>query len=591
VLEVRRGTAAEHLLAAPAFQSHWRALGAACPWGTMYQDVPFVTIWYACYRDEFEPLVVSDADDAGVLRGLLFLAVSRASGRIVPCGMAQAEYDAWLATPDHGMAFIEAACEALSGPFPHGRIAFLFLPPNAPQAFSAAWRTRCFIRPFSRPLHSTAPGCGEAQASLKKKGNKSKLNQLQRQGDLNFERVTEPQAFDALLEEMIPLFDARQTTLNGAPPFGADPQRRGFFREMFRQDLLHVTAMRVGGRLAAAHIGHINRGQVVLGLIAHSPFLAKYSVGKFQMLLLAVELQREGFEAFDLTPAGDYKDRFATHSDQAHALTIFLSRADARQYRVTRALIDFGKRYASTERVKTALTRARHRVGLLRGAGIPGQVAARLAASVWERRETRVYILDAASATARTATTVMRRDAIEDLLCYEPTEPSQPTRADFMRTALERLGAGDHLYSRVEEGRLAQWGWLVDRPETLHVPGIAQTLTLPPGSAVLFDFHAHSAYRGRGFFGQALAQVVAEAGRTPGVEHLVISALATSRAAESEIEEAGFRYWRSLFRTRTFWSTRSVAPDPALSLAAPDPPDPKASGASRGQELTPTSRP
>jgi CelD/BcsL family acetyltransferase involved in cellulose biosynthesis len=532
----------------------------------MYQDVPFVTIWYACYREEFEPLIVCQSDETGALRGLLFLAVSRASGRIGPCGTSQAEYDVWLARPDQGMSFIEAACAALRGPFPHGRLEFLFLPPNTPQTFSAAWRGRCFVLPFPRPLHSTAPGCEEAQASLKKKGNKSKLNQLQRLGGFSFERVTEPAAFDALLEEMIPLFDTRQTTLNGVPPFGADPLRRRFFRDMFGQGLLHVTTMRVGGRLAAAHIGHINRGQVVLGLIAHSPFLAKYSVGKFQLLLLAVELQREGFDAFDLTPSGAYKDRFATHGDMAHVLTIFLSPIDAGRYRVVRTLIDFGKRYVPTERVKTALTRIRHRIGLLRASEIPRRVATRLAASGWERREMRVYVLDAADAAQRPVTTVMHRDVLEDLLCYEPVESSQPTRADFMRTALGRLGEGYHLYSRVEDGRLVHWGWLIDRQETSQMPEIDQTLTLPPASAVLFDFYTHRVYRGRGFYGQALQQIIADASRVPGVQHVVISALATNGPSCLAIEKAGFRYWRSLFWTRTFWHTRTAAPEPALSL-------------------------
>ena len=52
--------------------------------------------------------------------------------RLQPCGMAQAEYDAWLAMPDRGVTFIEDACTALRDAFPRGRIEFLFLPPNAP---------------------------------------------------------------------------------------------------------------------------------------------------------------------------------------------------------------------------------------------------------------------------------------------------------------------------------------------------------------------------------------------------------------------------------------------------------------------------
>ena len=63
MLDLHRGASAEQLLATPSFQSRWRNLSAACPWATMYQDVAFVTIWYASYRDEFEPLVVCESDE------------------------------------------------------------------------------------------------------------------------------------------------------------------------------------------------------------------------------------------------------------------------------------------------------------------------------------------------------------------------------------------------------------------------------------------------------------------------------------------------------------------------------------------------
>ena len=546
--ELLRGSAAEQRLATASFRSRWRALSAACPWSTVYQEAAFVTAWYTTYRDAYEPIVIVEADATGALRGLLCLAMDRASGQLVSCGTSQAEYDAWLALPGDQQAFIEGAWATLRTAYPHGRIDFLFLPPGAPLTFSDAWTGRCLLRPFSRPLFATTPEASEAQASLRKKGNKSKLNQLKRVGELSFTRVTDAAAFDA-----------RQSTLNGAPPFGEDPRRRDFFRAMFREGILHVTAMRVGGILVAAHIGHINRGQVVLGLIAHSPFFAKYSVGKFQVLLLAVELQREGFEAFDLTPAGEYKERFATHSDTAHVLTVFLSPIDARRYRVQRALIDAGKRYLSTDDVKAALTRVRHVVRRMRPVDALRLTGSALLTLVRPTRETRVYLQDAASAMARPAPTSLRRDAIEDLLRYEPTEPAQAMYGEFLRTALDRLADGWHVYTRVEDGRLIQWGWMAG--PGVDVRGLGALGDLPAGTAHLADFYTHAAHRGRGLFGRALLQLAAEAGRLPGVTHVAIAA---PRAHARAIERAGFVYDRSIFIKRRLWrSPRSAAPVPA----------------------------
>jgi len=537
--DIVRGDAALRRLSDPGFRSAWMTLRDACPWGTVYQEPAFVSVWYRAYDRAYEPLVVSETDAAGALSGALFLGVCRRSGRLVSCGAEQAEYDAWLATPARATAFLEAACAALRRVFPYGRLQFLFLPPGAPTAVEGAWQRRAFLRTFARPLLSTGPEATDAQASLRKKGNKSKISQLQRLGPVTFSRVLDPGAFDALLSEMIPIFDARQATLNGAPPFASDPARPAFFREMFRAGLLHVTSMRVGERLAAAHIGHINGRQVVLGLIAHSPFLAKYSVGKFQMLWLAVLLQQEGFDAFDLTPAGDYKDRFATHSDNAHVLTICLSRFDAERYRLTRAAIDSGKRYASTDAVKAALDRTRHEWRLLRTASLPG-LAATLNARRTRGRGPDVFIRPLSGAAAWPPSGPLGRDRLEDLLRYQPHHPGDPSLGDFMKLALGRLGDGQHVHTRVTSGRLSFWAWTsfpAGPPDT-----DASGTSLPAGTVVISDWHIDAAGESREALREALLQVTADAATLPGARQVAVTGHLW-RAWEDLLAAAGFVRW------------------------------------------------
>jgi CelD/BcsL family acetyltransferase involved in cellulose biosynthesis len=60
----------------------------------------------------------------------------------------------------------------------------------------------------------------------------------------------------------------------------------------------------------------------VLGLLAHTPHLAKLSPGTLHLLLAARLAADDGQRAFDLTPFGEYKDRFATGFDEVHQVTV-----------------------------------------------------------------------------------------------------------------------------------------------------------------------------------------------------------------------------------------------------------------------------
>ncbi len=87
-------------------------------------------------------------------------------------------------------------------------------------------------------------------------------------------------------------------------------------------DLLHTTVWRLDGKVISARIGFRdrNRGQVSLGYLAHSPFLADHSPGRLHVYLLGLLLVEEGIAELNLTAGGDpYKERFATHFDEVRS--------------------------------------------------------------------------------------------------------------------------------------------------------------------------------------------------------------------------------------------------------------------------------
>jgi CelD/BcsL family acetyltransferase involved in cellulose biosynthesis/RimJ/RimL family protein N-acetyltransferase len=548
LVRIYQGSAADERLRDAGFRREWAALYEACPWATCFQAEPFVTTWYRAYAERFSPVVVA-GEDGGRLSGLFTLARDKRTGAIHAAGTHHAEYHVWLAPPGDGGQFIGAALAALADAFPRGRLQLLFAPPRTPLDWTAQWAGRAFVRAMPRPMMVTQPA-DAVRESLRKKSNKSRLNRMEKAGAVTLDRITDAAEFRAALDEIAELCDFRQGGANGVRPFHDDPAKAPFYAAMMEQPgLLHATVLRVGGQIAAAHIGQANRGEVVLGIVTHSPFFAQYSAGKLLLLLLGLLLEEEGFRALDLTPGGEFKDRFASAYDEAHTVEIFLSGGAARAYRMERAAVDFGKRFVDPARAKHVARAVRHKAALVRAGGIAGSLWRRLRRYGYERREYRVYRY-APAAVPKPVAAAMRRDCLRDLILYAPTESWQPRLDEFLRTAAERLEKGEHVYTLVQDGRLACWGWMIEQQAQAFISEVGQTLEMPPSSTVLYDYYTHPGYRGRGLYQQALMQMAYDAANIPGVQYIYIGALKDNRASCRAIEKTGFEYQRSLVAVR-----------------------------------------
>lgn len=542
MIHLTRGEEAGALLQDADFRRRWTSLYTACPYGTCFQDIPFAATWYQAYASQFEPLILTGATHEGELTGLLLLAASKQNGAIVNVGAGQAEYHTWLAR-DGG--FIEKAFDRLAEEFPNGRLQFLFLPPGVPLEWTGRWRSRCDWRSLQRPLLSTAPGNGIAERLRKKKKNK-RFNQLERLGEIAFERVSDPAAFESTLDEIIPFYDFRQGAMYGAAPFAEDSLKKPFYLAMMRRPgLMHITTLRLGGRLIAAHLGQVNKDQVVLGMIVHSPFLSRYSLGRVHMLLVGLEAEKEGLAAVDLTPGAGYKDELASHHDEVGVLTVFFSRSAARRHRMKRGLVKASKRLLSPATLKKI---DKHiPLGIKRAAQSPADGFHELKTAVWNRKEVRVYGLDlkshptVAGPPEPSAPEMICRDDLTALLRYEPTGSRPATKREFLSKALEWLEEGRHVYTCVQEGRLVCCGWLIAACERLPLPEVGQFHLCEPNSAALLGFYYHPVRGFEGYFRTMVEKMADDAAGNPGTQHIVLSAAGDDRVTIGAAEEAGFR--------------------------------------------------
>ena len=556
MIRVFQGDEAFSLLSDPEFRRKWSSLYHDCPYATCFQGVQFITVWYRCYAEKFDPLIVVDGVEQESLRGLMLLAVSKENGKLSVAGTHHAEYQVWLEAEGQLTSFVEPALDRLAEMFPKGQLEFLFLPPGTPLQVSERWGKRFQWRPIPRGLMSTEPGNAIA-SKLKTQSVKRRLNQLQRAGKLSFERILGPEEFSLALDEVIPFYDFRQGAMYGTLPFAADPQKKQFYLAMMEQiGLLHVTVLRLDGRIVAAQIGPMNKQQVVLGIIAHSPFLSRYSLGRIHILYLGIQLEKERLEAFDLTPGGKYKERFASHHDEAYVLKVFFRRSDAVRYKLQRHAINIAKRFVSTEQIKKVVGLLRHKVRLTSPFALPAKLIRRLRGALWSTRELRIYRFDPSRVKFGASEAIMRRDCLEDLLLYVPSESWQPTLSEFLREAMHRLGGGHHVYTRVLDGRLVHYGWLIERQLECELTEVNQKLTWPPNSAVLYDYYTHPLYRGKGLYKNSLQQMLECAATIPGTEHICISVSQDNIASRHVIEGAGFTYERSLFQRFRFGVTK-----------------------------------
>jgi hypothetical protein len=545
------GAEAELLLKNPTFQHQWNCLYHDCVWATPCQSSGFATTWYEIYRDFFQPVLVyelvSDCTKyasvnqalkpplVNTLSGLLTLAISSDFKQLIVAGTPQAEYHTWLARTEGNDTFIESAIEILSDRFSGLTLTFQYLPPLAPKQWLDRNKNTILIA-RKRPLMKLGDGENIGK-SLKKTGNKSRLNRLKRLGNVRFEQLHTESELAVVFDEIIAYYDFRQGAVNNSLPFQNDPLKKSFQLALMRvKGLQHVTVLKVGDRVIAAHIGLYDRQQCTIGTPVHSPFHAIHSPGKLHLLMLGLELVKQGIEVLDLTPGGDaYKERFATDWDEVYILNIFLGN---RSWQKQKAQLKL--------RVNTVVKELRS------ATGIDLKAIARFILSIdWTQslgsklkynRENSLYYYKAETIKVANNHPSIRRDFIDDLLKFQPVN-SRETRQNFLSKCLNRIEAGEHVYTWVENERLLCYGWLIERQEKFIFTESGQEYTFESESAFIYDFYLQPIVLNdmTNKFQILLEQMLDDAGSIYGAKQIYMTVL-TDDPRQEKIQQASLSY-------------------------------------------------
>jgi CelD/BcsL family acetyltransferase involved in cellulose biosynthesis/GNAT superfamily N-acetyltransferase len=539
----------------------WTALAAACPWATIFQSPAFAQVWYRVYASRYTPvLVLARQDDA--LVGLFPAAAETVSGAVVHVGAHHAEYHGWLTLPDSAATVPPLLLDALRLQMRGRTLRFLFLAPGTPMAWVPAAKSAglsVVVRWHRRGLLAVGPG-SDVDASLRKSANKSRMSRLRRIGPVSLDQLRTRDELASVLPVIAEQCDVRQGGIHAALPFTEDPLKREFYLSLMDEPgLAHATVLRAGGHVVASHLSVSDPRAVPLGLITHAPQYAAHSPGKLIILLLGKLLGEQGYTTFDLTPGGSYKDRFATHADEVAVVDVFYSAASYRRYQLRRTLIEVARRSAAFAHVD--LARQAHRAATLasrlrRARAVPLMRSLGRRATRWlgSRGEYRLYELPPARAPNGVPPR-LRVNQIGDLLLYEPVAPSDPSRTEFLKTALDRLEDGQSVFTFADGGRLLHYSWLI--PEASRVGSeYGHSIDTPDRPAVLWDDYTHPAARGLGLHQESLAARLSVARSYDRPRRAVIGVRADNGPSRHNIEKAGFTPWASAWVERRLGRVR-----------------------------------
>lgn len=536
-------------LSQPEFLAAWRTLLQKCPWSTALQTPEFVRTWYEHYRDTYRPLVLTRYAPGGEMDGLMALAVEHTSGKLTFAGANQAEYQVWLALPGE-QTFITACLDRLRQ-LGFASLSFTYLPPATPLDWlKGDWQRRSTLRTVQRPLLAV-DDIDAVKDSLSKKKNRRRLEKLQADGPMTFLKLRTGAELDPYYDEIIAFYDFRMGAVHGNCPFRDDSVKRDFYRALMSQDgLLHVTITKIGEKLIASHMGVRSGNELILGIVGHSPFMAIHSPGKLHILQLGLLLHEEGFSTLDLTPGGDaYKEDRATRYQDAHVLTIFLDDKALLRHRTATKLRSLARSAAAILRVdRKSISRWQSATRR------PGRsLRSLLQVRVWGSTELRLYRAKANPPQDLNDSGV-RRDYIADLLSYAPTGAHDASRQEFLSAALARIEAGGHTYSMAENGTLVSYAMLA-RADKTSIPELHQAQIFPPTALLIEELYARSSSQQQEFAQGLLVRISGDASAS-GAEFVYVAAPAKDVALLRTIENAGFEYEASVFRSARFGSVR-----------------------------------
>jgi CelD/BcsL family acetyltransferase involved in cellulose biosynthesis len=523
--------AAHEIVKNNEFIRQWNVLLRNCSYATAFQEPAFVCSWYEAYRDKWKPLVVYSENSNHTLTGLLLLAYDPESRELVHAGSSQAEYHSWISLPGEEVGFLSQAFRELLKGYDFKKFRFRYFPAVEMLDVLAKLPVADCIEIRKRPRPLMVLNAEEIKASFAKKSNKSRFNRLKKLGKVDFYRIKDITALNNVFDELIAFYDLRQGAINQSMPFHEDEYKRKFHVELFQLagDTAYVTVTCLNDQPIAGFWGMVSKSKVHLGMVMHSPFLAEHSIGKLHLMQLSEQLVKDGFETLDLTPGSDpWKERFANAHDEVAEIILYRSGTAKIKGGLTYWFLDGLRQRSNKAGITTAQLKSM--VSTVRNSR-PLALAGKITQWMIADREYYVYQIDRDNAKQFQLDERIHSDILSDLLLFDSGNGGV-SESSFLSLALQRLEAGEKVYTIKLNDRLACCGWMMRNTAE------NQPIVLPPNSVGLHDFNILPEHTelSKNF----TEHLTREAFKDDAVQCAVIIVPAANKQYQKLLEEIGF---------------------------------------------------
>lgn len=552
------------LLDSKQFISAWNELSFKDKKVTVIQERPFVLTWYFQYSSVYKPILVLGYDESNQLVGLMPLAFSLKDKYLTHAGDGQAEYHGWISKEDIDQDFPIQALIAIKKLFKIKKWKWRWTPPKAKNEwiFSPLLTKNNIYVKFRR---ENSPRINlkndERLRKLRKnKTIKNQFNQLKQKGGFHIERITDKEKLKKLIDVIVIQCDFRHAATHQVAPFERDDIKRNFYiARMNYPSNNHFTVLWLENKILAYNYGACDSDTVYLGLTSFDPLEARNSPGNLFILELADFITKEGYSFLDLTPGGDkYKKRFCNEYQELVETTFYFNLIEKKKADLHESFINILKKCfilfgINKDIVKNKIANLKDLAKRFTSLTL-SKLLKKIISLIYEKHEYMQYYITSEIYKIRSLQedNNINIQKYSDLLLHKENNVA---RDKLLSEALKRFIKGETLYTIVQNGVLAHYGWMVKGGKVHRLMPVDMEFKSPLDSIVLYDFYTNPQFRKQGLYTKNLQKMICDSFNL-GAQKVYIGVLSQNTPSKKVIEKSGFIFFRRYKKTRLLWKIK-----------------------------------
>jgi CelD/BcsL family acetyltransferase involved in cellulose biosynthesis len=565
----------EEALGAGGLRADWDELMVKDPVAGFYQTPLWCVTWYRCYRDEYEPFLMT-ARRSGQLLGLVALARERSSMRLVFAGENMADYRDFICAEGARREVVELflpriMAESSSGVFVVGQTQPESETVELVRRWAASRRMRTITR--THPCWRFKIGDPEEiQELYKKKTIRQMVAYYQRRGGLKFKRISECWEWEGLKHIFFQQHCLRQAFSERTISF-AEPTKQEFYCQLFESlaPEVHFSGLWAEHRPISFMFCFAYQGVLYYGAPCFDLLEQKHSPGLIHILEAISQCRNEGYREVDLTiGSASFKSRIGNYCTTLPSVEVYGSLPTFSRSFIRKVVADTAKAVLfkitrsqdAWQAVKDRSSELRYFLRRLRETP-PRRVLTVGLARLWRVifywyrgeifRLRPEELISAEPSLSHGETCEFRKNRLEDYLTLEGKE--RRAMGKSIQSAVKRIANGHTLHTVLVGGQLAHYGWSYRPKEPAWLPETETHLPFDEGAVSLYEFYTCEAYRGRHLYRANLAHI-AQTEFSEGARSVHIVCEKGNAASRQGIKSVGFTSYATHVLIRFLWWKR-----------------------------------